>query len=136
MTYEQLRPDGLLGTGTHEAFIEAGVEKSTLWIAAYPASIVDGEIVSQPGVMPRTGRTFDEEVAECANTEIMGHEGKHRLMSAWDWSLLAHLAIVRTATIRFCYRMLESQLSALARAARPSLFRQTLPWLSPSAQLS
>jgi hypothetical protein len=44
--------------------------------------------------MPRTGRTFEEEVAECANTEIIGHEGKHRLMSAWDWSLLMHLAIV------------------------------------------
>lgn len=94
MTYEQLRPDGLLGTGTHEAFVEAGVEKSTLWIAAYPASLVGGEIVSQPGVMPRTGRTLDEEIAECANTEIIGYEGKHRLMSAWDWSLLMHLAIV------------------------------------------
>ena len=94
MTWEQLRPDGALGTGTCEAFIEAGVAKSTLWIAAYPASMVDGEIVSQPGVMPRTGRTLDEEIAECANTEIIGHEGKHRLMSAWDWSLLMHLAIV------------------------------------------
>ena len=94
MTWGQLRPDGALGTGVCEAFIEAGVAKSTLWIAAYPASMVDGEIVSQPGVMPRTGRTLDEEIAECANTEIIGHEGKHRLMSAWDWSLLMHLAIV------------------------------------------
>ena len=94
MTWEQLRPDGELGTGICEAFIEAGVAKSTLWIAAYPASMVDGEIVSQPGVIPRTGRTLDEEIAECANTEIIGHKGKHRLMSAWDWSLLMHLAIV------------------------------------------
>ena len=86
MTWEQLRPDGELGTGVCEAFIEAGVAKSTLWIAAYPASMVDGEIVSQPGVIPRTGRTLNEEIAECANTEIIGHEGKHRLMSAWDWS--------------------------------------------------
>ena len=94
MTWEQLRPDGALGTDVCEAFIEAGVAKSTLWIAAYPASMIDGEIVSQPGVMPRTGRTLDEEIAECANTEIIGHEGKHRLMSTWDWSLLMHIAIV------------------------------------------
>jgi hypothetical protein len=94
MTYEQLRPDGLLGTGTHEAFIEAGVEKSTLWIAAYPASMVDGEIVSQPASTPRTGRTLDEEIIECRNTEIVGYAGKHRLMSIWDWSLLMHLSIV------------------------------------------
>ena len=94
MTYEQLRPDGLLGTGTHEAFIEAGVEKSTLWIAAFPASMVGSEIVSQPGAMPRNSRTLDEEIAECAATQIIGYEGKHRLTSIWDWSLLMHLSIV------------------------------------------
>ena len=94
MTWEQLRPDSALGTGVCEAFIEAGVAKSTLWIAAYPASMVDGEIVSQPGVMPRTGRTYDEGLAECAATNIVGFEGRQRLMSVWDWALLMHLAIV------------------------------------------
>ena len=94
MTWGQLRLDGELGTGICEAFIEAGVAKSTLWIAAYPASMTDGEIVSQPGVMPRTGRTYDEGLAECAATNIVGFEGRQRLMSVWDWALLMHLAIV------------------------------------------
>jgi hypothetical protein len=92
-TWTELRPDNALGSGTHEAFIEAGIEREMLWIGAFPACVVNGEVVCQPNVFPSTGYTQDEEIALCSNTTIIGFEGKHRAMSNWDWSLLLHLAI-------------------------------------------
>ena len=92
-TWTELRPDNALGIGTHEAFIEAGVEREMLWIGAFPALVVNGEVVCQPNVFPSTGYTQDEEIALCSNTTIIGFEGKHRAMSNWDWSLMMHLAI-------------------------------------------
>lgn len=86
---EELRPDGTLGIGTHPAFVmNGGAEAAMLWYAAYPLSLKNGEMVSQPNTQPYTGRTFDEENALCAGTEIAGHAG-HRNSSIWDNALIS-----------------------------------------------
>ena len=86
---EELRPDGTLGIGTHPAFIMSNdAEAGMLWYAAYDLSLKNGEMVSQPNTQPYTGRTFDEENALCAGTEIAGQSG-HRNSSIWDNSLIS-----------------------------------------------
>ena len=86
---EELRPDGSLGTGTHPAFVMSnGQEAAMVWYAAYALSLKNGEVVSQPNTQPYTGRTFDEENALCAGTEIAGQSG-HRNSSIWDNSLIS-----------------------------------------------
>lgn len=51
--------DESLGTGAHPAFIVDGVQKSELFIGAYPGIVKNGELVSLPGVIPSVSNTQD-----------------------------------------------------------------------------
>lgn len=51
--------DPLLGEGVHPAFIVGGQEKSEIFYGMFPGTIVDGELLSMPGVEPTGGRDFD-----------------------------------------------------------------------------
>ena len=95
VSWLDLRPDGVLGTATdiHEAFLVNGVEKEVVFIAAFPLALKNGEVVSQPGLMPYTSRSYAEDLEACANTQIAGYPDAHRLMSNWDWSLVYHSMI-------------------------------------------
>jgi hypothetical protein len=89
-TWLDLMPDGSLGYSTHQAFLEDGVQRDVLYISMYPLSLKNGEVVSQPNSVPHTDATLDEEKAICAATQLSGYANKHRMMSIWDWSLVAH----------------------------------------------
>lgn len=52
-----------LGTGPHPMFVVGGVTKRERFIGAYPGSVVNGELVSLPGVDPASGRDFDSFVS-------------------------------------------------------------------------
>ncbi|MFG8081230.1 SUMF1/EgtB/PvdO family nonheme iron enzyme [Pseudomonas aeruginosa] len=54
---EDIDPE--LGTGVDPAFIVNGVEKSELFIGAYPGIVKNGELISLPGVDPAASRNFD-----------------------------------------------------------------------------
>lgn len=47
-------------SGTHPAFIVNGVEKDAIYVGVYPASEVNGELVSQPNVAPKVGVTREQ----------------------------------------------------------------------------
>ena len=87
---EDLYPDGSLGTGTHPAFITAAGEAKILWLSAYHLSYLNGEMVSQPGIMPAVSMTQDAEIARCEETVIAGQAG-HRNASVWDIALMRSL---------------------------------------------
>lgn len=80
--WEDLLPDKELGEGTHEAFIEDGVEKSELLIGMHMASKVNGELVSQPGHAARRSIDWDTSVSEAQAVNM-------QLMSNWEWSMVA-----------------------------------------------
>lgn len=81
-TWDDLVPSGELGTGVHEAFIVDGVEKSELLYGMYPASSVNGELVSQPFQKPKTYIDWDDSrsQAQAAGFDISGN---------WEWSAIA-----------------------------------------------
>ena len=88
-TWGELRPDGALGSAVHQAFMDGTTEKSMRWIAKYPMSEVNGEVVSQPGTKPLVSKTLDEEIALVSGTTIIGADtDTHHQMSVWDWSLV------------------------------------------------
>lgn len=82
MQWEELLPGGELGTGTHEAFIENGVEKSELLIGMHLASEVNGEMVSQANQTARRSIDWDQSVAAA---QAVGMQ----LMHNWSWSAIA-----------------------------------------------
>lgn len=97
--YARLRADtdqfGAI-TDVHEAFCD-GTETASgehayeyVYVAAYSLSFKNGEVVSQSGNMPITRKSLDESISLCNSTEIVGFEGKHRLWSIWDRSLVLH----------------------------------------------
>jgi len=53
------------GNGVHPMFTVNGVEKSELFIGQYPGKLVDGRIVSLPGVDPANSITFDAAMTAC-----------------------------------------------------------------------
>jgi len=55
--------DASLGTGTHPAFVVDGAEKDEILVGLHHAAEVNGEAVSQPGMMPRVSINHDEVVA-------------------------------------------------------------------------
>lgn len=60
--------DASLGTGTHPAFVVDGVEKDEILIGAHQAAEVNGEMVSQAGLVPRASIDHDEAVAMARNS--------------------------------------------------------------------
>lgn len=81
---EDVAPGGELGTGLHPAFIFNGIPEREIFVGAYPAAMVNGEIVCQPGRDPRASRNFDQSRAEC---QALG--AGWDIMSNWDWSAVA-----------------------------------------------
>lgn len=83
MTWEDLVPSGELGTGTHEAFLVDGTEKSELLIGMYGAARgPSGTLVSQPGLAPRLSINWD-------NSRADAQAAGFGLMSNWEWSAIA-----------------------------------------------
>jgi hypothetical protein len=73
-----------LGSGVHPAFVVGGVEKSQIYIAVYPAAVVDGRAVSIAGKAPANYVTYDQAVSYCASKGVGWH-----LMTNWEWAALA-----------------------------------------------
>lgn len=84
-----------LGTGQLEMFSEGGEDKPYIGIGLYPASNVDGAMVSQPHADPWTVIDYDESVAACAARTIDGGGHTCRLMSVWDWAGVVHNIMAR-----------------------------------------
>lgn len=82
LTWEELVPSQELGTGTHEAFIENGVEKSELLVGMYMAAEINSEMVSQPRTTGRRSINWDQSVAaaQASGFELFGN---------WEWSAVA-----------------------------------------------
>lgn len=59
---------GGFGTGTHPAFIVGGVEKDEILIGVHQAAEVNGEMVSQAGLVPRASINHDQAVTLARNT--------------------------------------------------------------------
>jgi formylglycine-generating enzyme len=72
------------GSGVHPAFICGGVEKSELFIAQYPALVVDSRACSFPGVDPTTSIGFETARTRCSSKGVGWH-----LMSNAEWAALA-----------------------------------------------
>lgn len=72
------------GTGPHPAFIQNGVVKGHIKVAMYQASLVDGEIVSQPNRAPRVSINYDNALDAC---RALG--AGFDMMSNWDWAAVA-----------------------------------------------
>lgn len=80
--WEDLLPGQELGTGTHEAFIESGVEKSELLVGMYMAAELNGEMVSQPRTVGRRSINWDQSVAAAQASGF-------QLFGNWEWSAVA-----------------------------------------------
>jgi len=59
------------GTGTHPAFIVGSVEKDEILIGVHQAAEVDGEMVSQAGLVPRASINLDQAVTLARKTNAM-----------------------------------------------------------------
>lgn len=81
---EDIAPDGSLGSGPHPAFIFNGNVEPYILVAAYQAAIVDGEVVSQPGLDPANTINYDQALAACRENGA-GWD----LMSNLDWAAVA-----------------------------------------------
>lgn len=81
---EDIDPSGQLGEGLHPAFIFNGVPDREIFVGAYPAAEVNGEIVCQPGLDPRGSINFGNARAAC---QALG--AGWDLMSNWDWAAIA-----------------------------------------------
>lgn len=60
--------DASLGTGVHPAFVVGGVTKDEILIGVHQAAEVDGEMVSQAGLVPRVSINHDAAVTLARNT--------------------------------------------------------------------
>lgn len=70
------------GSGPHPAFIDNDVEIPRILVAAYPAAIIDGELVSQPGLPPVNDLTF-------AQAKQLAEDSGFELMRNWDWAAIS-----------------------------------------------
>lgn len=80
--------DASLGTGVHDAFIVGGVEKSEIFIGAYPGILKDGELLSLPGVEPTGGRNHDTFVADaraCGAGWHLTSNAEYAALQLWCW---------------------------------------------------
>ncbi len=76
--------DASLGTGIHPAFIVDGVEKDSIFIGKYLASLQSGVACSLPGQDPANTVNFDAALTHCANKGAGWH-----LMSNAEWAAIA-----------------------------------------------
>lgn len=76
--------DASLGTGTHEAFVVNGVEKSEIFIGQYLASVRDSRALSLPGMVPDRNLNFDSALTYCKDKGPGWH-----LMTNAEWSAVA-----------------------------------------------
>jgi hypothetical protein len=60
--------DPSLGSGVHPAFVVGGVEKDEILVGVHQAAEVNGDMVSQAGLLPRTSIDHDEAVTMARNT--------------------------------------------------------------------
>lgn len=81
---EDIDPSGQLGEGLHPAFIFNGTPDREIFVGAYPAAEVNGEIVCQPGRDLRAIINFDNARAAC---QALGPGWD--MMSNWDWAAIA-----------------------------------------------
>jgi len=72
-----------LGSGVHPAFIVGGVEKSYIYIAVYPAAVMDGRAVSMAGLPPANYVTYDQAKQYCTSKGAGWH-----LMTNWEWAAI------------------------------------------------
>lgn len=76
--------DASLGTGTHEAFVVNGVEKSEIFIGQYLASVRDSRALSLPGMVPDRNLNFDSALTYCKDKGPGWH-----LMTNAEWAAVA-----------------------------------------------
>jgi len=76
--------DASLGTGIHPAFIIDGVEKNSIFIGKYQATLHDSRACSLPGFDPATSMNFDAALTYCANKGTGWH-----LMTNAEWAAIA-----------------------------------------------
>ena len=71
-------------SGTHPAFIVNGVEKSEIYIGVYQATLVNGELVSQPNIAP-------SRITSPADflTAVRANGAGHHLITNAEWAALA-----------------------------------------------
>lgn len=69
------------GTGVHPMFTINGVEKSELFIGQYPGKLVDGRLVSLPGVDATASITFEQAMSYCRANGAGWH-----LMTNAEWA--------------------------------------------------
>lgn len=68
----------------HPAFIVNGVTKNYIYVGKYAASLVDGEAVSLPGVIPAVSLNFDAAFGYCSSKGVGWH-----LHSNAEWAAVA-----------------------------------------------
>jgi hypothetical protein len=73
-----------LGSGTHPAFIVGGVEKSYMYVAVYPAAVLDGRAVSMAGLTPANYVTYNQAKQYCTDKGAGWH-----LMTNWEWAAIS-----------------------------------------------
>jgi len=76
--------DPSLGTGVHPAFIVSGIEKSEIFIGQHTGIVKDNNLLSLPGVNPRTSANFDTFRTWAANNGPGWH-----LMTNAEWMAIA-----------------------------------------------
>jgi len=72
-----------LGSGVHPAFIVGGVEKPYIYIAVYPAAVMDDRAVSMAGLTPRNYVSYDQAKQYCTSKGAGWH-----LMTNWEWAAI------------------------------------------------
>ena len=78
---EDVNPN--LGSGVHPAFVVGGIEKPQIYIAVYPAAVMDGRAVSMAGLPPANYVTYDQAKQYCTSKGVGWH-----LMTNWEWAAL------------------------------------------------
>lgn len=78
---EDIAPGLELGTGTHPAFLNSGVEESEIFVGMYQMSEVDGEGVSQPMAVPKVSINWDN-----SRSLIQACGAGFDMMTVWDWA--------------------------------------------------
>ena len=76
--------DASLGTGIHPAFIIDGVEKNSIFIGKYQATLHSSRACSLPGFDPAVSLSFDTALTYCANKGTGWH-----LMTNAEWAAIA-----------------------------------------------
>lgn len=87
-TWQQVRPDLALGSGTMEAFVHGSGEYDWIAIDMFEPALVNGELVSQPGQVPYVNKNRDEFKALFAAQQF--DTGNRHLWNVWERSVAIH----------------------------------------------